>query len=187
MNWFNVLKNAGLAQSQRQGFRLDDKDEDYVLEDDDDCFEKLMTYLKNAFNKFKPELEVVEERNSYDLYIIDAFKPNKKYSKRSSKTLSKNYRTLSMWNNLPDEKYCDLLDALKKINFENFIHSIQDINTIDSGLNENKVVGNIGINISGKRVNLNDAIPKAELAITFYENPGPNERDIAGYIDRREV
>ena len=187
MNWFNVLKNAGLAQRQRQGFRLDDKDEDYVLEDDDDCFKKLKTYLSNAFNKFKPEFEVLEEGNAYDLYFIEAFEPNNKYSKTGSRILSKNRRSFSMWNNLPDEDYCDFLDTLKKFNFENFIHSIQDINTIDSGLNENKVVGNFGINISGKRVNLNDTLPKAELTITFYANPGTNERDIAGYIDRREV
>jgi hypothetical protein len=41
MNWYDILKVQ--TQSQRQGFRLDDKDEDYVLEDEDEtCYEKLV-------------------------------------------------------------------------------------------------------------------------------------------------
>jgi len=44
MNWHDILKVQ--TQSQRQGFRLDDKDEDYVLEDEDEtCYEKLVKLL----------------------------------------------------------------------------------------------------------------------------------------------
>tara|TARA_R100000734_G_C3307005_1_gene97515 strand:+ start:170 stop:667 length:498 start_codon:yes stop_codon:yes gene_type:complete len=53
MNWFKLLKVQ--TQTQRQGFRLDDKDEDYVLEEDDDCFEKLKKYI-GSFFKATPEI-----------------------------------------------------------------------------------------------------------------------------------
>ena len=43
MVWFNLLKVQ--RQTQRQGFRLDDKDEDYVLEEEDDCLKKLVAYF----------------------------------------------------------------------------------------------------------------------------------------------
>ena len=44
MNWYDILKVQ--TQSQRQGFRLDDKDEDYVLEDEEEtCYEKLVKLL----------------------------------------------------------------------------------------------------------------------------------------------
>tara|TARA_R100000734_G_C3297423_1_gene88441 strand:- start:152 stop:736 length:585 start_codon:yes stop_codon:yes gene_type:complete len=52
LNWFDILKNARLAQRQRQGFKLDDKDEAYVLEEDDDCrkeFIKIAEKVKNSF------------------------------------------------------------------------------------------------------------------------------------------
>ena len=52
MNWYDILKVQ--TQSQRQGFRLDDKDEDYVLEDEDEtCYEKLVKLLtqQEGFNK----------------------------------------------------------------------------------------------------------------------------------------
>ena len=39
MNWFDILKNAGLRQSQRQGISARQKDEDFIFEDEDeeDC------------------------------------------------------------------------------------------------------------------------------------------------------
>ena len=44
MNWYDILKVQ--TQTQRQGFRLDDKDEDYVLEDEEEtCYEKLVKLL----------------------------------------------------------------------------------------------------------------------------------------------
>jgi hypothetical protein len=187
LNWFNILKNAGLVQSQRQGFRLDDKDKDYVLEDDEDCFKKLTTYLSNVFNKFKPEFEVGENTHS-GLYTIEAFKPNRKYKSESRRLLSKYYKSFSMLDDKQSNTnvdYCGLLEVLKKINFENLIDSIQDINTIDSLLNENKVVDNFAIEITGKPLNLNDTFPQAIHQIVFYENAGPNQRDIAGYVDKR--
>ena len=53
MNWFKLLKVQ--TQTQRQGFRLDDKDEAYVLEEDDECFEQLLKYIGSFFNG-KPEI-----------------------------------------------------------------------------------------------------------------------------------
>lgn len=54
MNWFKLLKVQ--TQTQRQGFRLDDKDEDYVLEEDDDCFEKLKKYIGSFFEGKPPTI-----------------------------------------------------------------------------------------------------------------------------------
>ena len=56
MVWFNLLKVQ--RQTQRQGFRLDDKDEDYVLEDEDDCLEKLKNYFKSFFKN--PEINFLQ-------------------------------------------------------------------------------------------------------------------------------
>lgn len=55
MNWYDILKVQ--TQSQRQGFRLDDKDEDYVLEDEEEtCYEKLVKLLVQQ-EGFKKENE----------------------------------------------------------------------------------------------------------------------------------
>ena len=44
MNWFDILKNAGLRQSQRQGISARQKDEDFIFEDEDeeDCTQKII-------------------------------------------------------------------------------------------------------------------------------------------------
>ena len=48
MNWFNILKNAGLAQRQRQGISARQKDEEFIFEDeDDDCYQKLISFLRS--------------------------------------------------------------------------------------------------------------------------------------------
>lgn len=57
MVWFNLLKVQ--TQTQRQGFKLDDKDEDYVLEDEDDCLEKLKNYFRSLFEN--PEIQFHRE------------------------------------------------------------------------------------------------------------------------------
>ena len=58
MNWLNILKNVGLRQSQRQGFRLDDKDEAYTLEDDKDCKKEMVQMIQKFYNFTKSETEV---------------------------------------------------------------------------------------------------------------------------------
>lgn len=58
MNWLNILKNVGLRQNQRQGFRLDDKDEAYTLEDDKDCKKEMVQMIQKFYNFTKSETEV---------------------------------------------------------------------------------------------------------------------------------
>jgi hypothetical protein len=56
MNWFDILKNAGLAQSQRQGISARQKDEDFIFEDDDDDCKTWFETLVNMINDFFDEL-----------------------------------------------------------------------------------------------------------------------------------
>ena len=60
MNWFDILKNAGLAQRQRQGISARQKDEDFVFEDEDedDCYnefldliDKVASFPNSAINR----------------------------------------------------------------------------------------------------------------------------------------
>ena len=50
MDWFRLLKVQ--TQTQRQGFRLDDKDEDYVLEDESDCYDEFVRIYEKTKNSF---------------------------------------------------------------------------------------------------------------------------------------
>ena len=53
MNWFDILKNAGLAQRQRQGISARQKDEDFVFEDDEeDCTQKIIDEYTRLCQKF---------------------------------------------------------------------------------------------------------------------------------------
>ena len=103
MNWFNILKNAGLAQRQRQGFRLDDKDEDYVLEDDDDCYEqfvKIAEKVKASFpNGEKKGGSLIERWIDYD---YDNFR-----IETAINILPKGA--------LPDEAYCKAIEIFKRL------------------------------------------------------------------------
>jgi len=86
LNWFEILKNTGLAQSQRQGFRLDDKDEDYVLEDDDDCKTWFETLAKLIYDFFD---EVISEGEHGSIYAWTSM------------------------SNIPDEIYCEIKEAIQ--------------------------------------------------------------------------
>lgn len=188
MNWFNVLKNAGLAQSQRQGFRLDDKDEDYVLEDDDDCFKKLKAYVENAFNKLKPELELYFDTSDTRMYRIEAYKV--KYPGELqrligpglySRYVTKDRKKFEVFNDLPDKDYCDLLDALKQMDFENYIH----LDKPDySAIMERRVFGNFDMVTSIKEYKDEDIVNYEVFEISMYDRDGNN---IAGYFEGRKV
>ena len=54
MNWFDILKNAGLAQRQRQGISARQKDEDFVFEDEDedDCYNEFLDLIDKVFASF---------------------------------------------------------------------------------------------------------------------------------------
>ena len=56
MNWFDILKNAGLTQRQRQGISARQKDEDFIFEDDDDdCTQKIIDEYIRLCQKFYGE------------------------------------------------------------------------------------------------------------------------------------
>lgn len=99
MNWFSLLKNQ--VQTQRQGFRLDDKDESYVLEDDDDCYEKLLAFVENRFH-----LEIKESYRT-------GFSKNR--SQRGELNFNKPSEYLWLYYKFEatDEIYCLALEALK--------------------------------------------------------------------------
>lgn len=103
MNWFNILKDAKTMQGQRQGFRLDDKDEDYVLEDDDDCYEqfvKIAEKVKASFpNGNKTPGSSFMEFIDYDY--------NNFRIETGINILPKGA--------LPDEAYCKVIEIFKRL------------------------------------------------------------------------
>jgi hypothetical protein len=107
MNWFDILKNAGLRQSQRQGFRLDDKDEDYVLEEENDCLEKLIAFFEKTCQdvKFKPV--------DLSLSRIGAVDIEYKQPKREN-ILQGAFILISEISNFTDDQYCTILEEFKK-------------------------------------------------------------------------
>ena len=54
MNWFDILKNAGLSQRQRQGISARQKDEDFVFEDEDedDCYNEFLDLIDKVMASF---------------------------------------------------------------------------------------------------------------------------------------
>lgn len=115
LNWFNILKNARLVQEQSQGFRLDDKDEAYVLQDedvleeDDNCrkeFIKIAEKVKNSFPSSETILEysynesqgsVYSSRHKYDGFEVEV--------------------TIQIANEgeIPDEAYCKAIEDFKTL------------------------------------------------------------------------
>jgi len=184
MNWFNVLKNAGLAQSQRQGFRLDDKDEDYVLEDDDDCFNKLTAYVENAFNRFKPKLELYLSPGDSRLYSIKAYEPIYPDEPLRLRGISPYSKEFGVINDLPDKDYCDLLDALKQMDFENFIHLDKPV---FADFESRKVFGKFDMVTRVKKFKSFDSDDKywEHLDVLMYKRDGDD--DIGGYTEQRRV
>ena len=76
MNWFDILKNAGLAQRQRQGISARQKDEDFVFEDEDStCRDKLIELYQKALNSFPDGKRTDIDKNDkeYDLRIRHKF------------------------------------------------------------------------------------------------------------------
>ena len=94
MVWFNLLKVQ--TQTQRQGFKLDDKDEDYVLEDEDDCLQKLLAFLESKFKLVKTEDVGGKEHRQYH---------NNFFGPTDDKKTSELLLTLFM-PEMPDDLYC---------------------------------------------------------------------------------
>ena len=109
MNWFNTLKNARLVQEQRQGFRLDDKDEDYVLEEDDNCrkeFIKIAEKVKNSF----PSSETIFNY-SYNESKESVYRSLHKYDGFEVEV------TIQIANEgeIPDDAYCKVIEDFKAL------------------------------------------------------------------------
>tara|TARA_R100000479_G_scaffold109324_1_gene54926 strand:- start:340 stop:996 length:657 start_codon:yes stop_codon:yes gene_type:complete len=108
LNWFEILKNTGLAQSQRQGFRLDDKDEDYVLEEENDCQEKLIAFFKKTCEnlKFKPiDLSDPEKIAPID---INYEQPN------LENLMQGGFIIVEDISDFTDDQFCTILEEFKK-------------------------------------------------------------------------
>jgi len=122
MNWFNVLKNAGLAQRQRQGFRLDDKDEDYVLEDEDDCFQKLYEYLASVF----PNKKMEDGREGLTRFYEGTSETSNRAFLFSTFYLN-HFRHVKNKIDLvdADEEYCQVLNHCKSIDFDELISNFK--------------------------------------------------------------
>ena len=101
MNWFNILKDAKTMQGQRQGFRLDDKDEDYVLEDDDDCYKQFVKIAEKVRASF-PNGEKKHVDGPIADYDYDNFR-----IETSINIVPK--------GQLPDEAYCEVIELFKRL------------------------------------------------------------------------
>ena len=106
LNWFEILKNTGLAQSQRQGFRLDDKDEDYVLEEENDCLEKLIAFFKKTCEDLK--------MRPVDLSGIELGYPDIEYQGDFVGNESASSLLVYEESPLADDQFCTILEEFKK-------------------------------------------------------------------------
>ena len=74
MNWFDILKNAGLRQSQRQGVPARQKDEDFIFEDEDeeDCRQKIIDEFQKLCQKLYGKSADKREYPGVDYYNLNA-------------------------------------------------------------------------------------------------------------------
>ena len=110
MNWFSILKT--LAQSQRQGFRLDDKDEDYVLEDESDCYDEFVRIYENIKNFFpnairEPDKLVLEGAEAFS-YAYDKF-------------VVYSHALIPKKGEIPDELFCKAIETYKNAKYQTFL------------------------------------------------------------------
>jgi hypothetical protein len=110
LNWFEILKNTGLAQSQRQGFRLDDKDEDYILEDEEDC----KTWYEGLLDMTTKFFEEMKQYRKYGMYV-DITSMGVNWRNDIERRLRNRERP-----NPPDEMYCAFRELLQNAD-SNFV------------------------------------------------------------------
>jgi len=74
LNWFDILKNAGLAQSQRQGVSARQKDEDFIFEDEDeeDCTQKIIDEFQRICQKLYGKSASKREYPNAVYYYLNA-------------------------------------------------------------------------------------------------------------------
>ena len=105
MNWFDILKNAGLAQRQQQGISARQKDEDFVFEDEDenDCYneflgiiDKVMASFPNsAINRWRQAERSESSEFKYDDFLVSVD------------------AVIAEKGKIPDEVYCAAIEMAK--------------------------------------------------------------------------
>jgi len=110
MNWFDVLKNAGLTQRQRQGISARQRDEDFVFEDEDStCRDKLIKLYQKAVNSFPDGKRRDKNQNhkDYDFKMLHEFA-------YEGGVVEVRF-AIPNEGVLPDDVYCRLLNVFERI------------------------------------------------------------------------
>jgi len=103
MNWFDILKNAGLAQGQRQGISARQKDEDFVFEDEGDCYDEFAKMTERVMASFPNASKLQEYKGSkgeHGEYAYDDFYIRVDYN-------------LEEKGKIPDEIYCAAIELFE--------------------------------------------------------------------------
>ena len=105
MNWFEILKNVGIKQTQRQGISARQKDEDFAFEDEDegDCYDQFAAMTKRLMASFPNASKLQEYKGSkgeHGEYAYDDFYIRVDYN-------------LEEKGKIPDEIYCAAIELFK--------------------------------------------------------------------------
>tara|TARA_R100001198_G_C5163249_1_gene167407 strand:+ start:119 stop:667 length:549 start_codon:yes stop_codon:yes gene_type:complete len=105
MNWFEILKNVGIKQTQRQGISARQKDEDFIFEDEDegDCYDEFAAMTERVMASF-PNASILQQytgnRGEHAEYAYDDFYIRVDYN-------------LEEKGKIPDEIYCAAIELFK--------------------------------------------------------------------------
>ena len=105
MNWFEILKNVGIKQTQRQGISARQKDEDFIFEDEDegDCYDEFAAMTKRVMASFPNASKLQGYKGSkgeHGEYAYDDFYIRVDYN-------------LEEKGKIPDEIYCAAIELFK--------------------------------------------------------------------------
>ena len=105
MNWFEILKNVGIKQTQRQGISARQKDEDFIFEDEDegDCYDEFAAMTKRVMASFPNGSKLQEYKGSkgeHGEYSYGDFYIRADYN-------------LEEKGKIPDEIYCAAIELFK--------------------------------------------------------------------------
>ena len=105
MNWFEILKNVGIKQTQRQGISARQKDEDFIFEDEDegDCYDEFAAMTKRVMASFPNASKLQEYKGSkgeHGEFAYDDFYVRVDYN-------------LEEKGKIPDEIYCAAIELFK--------------------------------------------------------------------------
>ena len=107
MNWFEILKNVGIKQTQRQGISARQKDEDFVFEDEDegDCYDEFVRMTERVMASFpngSTLQQYTAERSEHAEFAYDDFYIRADYN-------------LEEKGKIPDEIYCAAIELFKSL------------------------------------------------------------------------